>query len=195
MHNDLQNWVQEIGARDEFEDKEWNGIVTPLGALSERITVDFGWRAEGLVVLAWALGRADLPPYDEQADGPTVGDTIGFLDDSAAGLLLLSPRLRSFADLEWIANLTLAVHWRLRNYTLEPEAIDFRQLAANCTWATFPIDDLTLIEGDLSLRGKPIHHAGGDLIEECSSIIRERQQAANWLIGEQAIYSEVACDT
>jgi hypothetical protein len=194
MHDDLQKWVVDIGVRDEFEDCEWNSVVAPLGSLDRRTHLNLSWRTEGLVVLAWSLGRADLPPYDEEADGPSVGDTIGFLDDSARDLLL-SPRLRPAADLEWIANLTVAVHWRLRKLSLDPKAMDFCAFAHSVEWAEFPVDDLKFLDRDLALRGTPIAQASRTVIDCCSSIIRERQQAANWLRGDQELYSEVTCDT
>jgi len=191
----LQEWLAREDLRQEFEATEWEAVACPLGALKERDAIDMSWRSEGLVVLAWALQRAELPPHDRQADGPAVGDAIGFLCEGAARDLIGDPRLRSDDELWWLVELTLAVHWRLREYSLRPEPIDFVDFARKCPWADMPLEDLPIIGGDLAIRGMPISEAPEDLLRECTSIARERQQAANWLVGHEEQYSQVTCDT
>jgi len=195
IYGRLQQWIADEDLRQEFEAHEWEGICCPLGALTRRDRIDMSWRSEGLVVLAWALQRSDLPPHDTQADGPCVGEAIGFLEDGAVGRLIADARERSQEDLRWLEEMTLAVHWRLRQYSLHPEPIDFVDFAQKCQWADMPIADLPMIDRDLALRGKPISQASESLLSECTSIASERQQAANWLAGYEAQYSEVTCDT
>jgi hypothetical protein len=57
------------------------------------------------------------------------------------------------------------------------------------------LDLIPLADGDLEIRGAPIFRAPEAVWREVMSIAIERQQAANWLIGEDEIYSEVTCDT
>jgi hypothetical protein len=95
----------------------------------------------------------------------------------------------------WVADLTLAVRWRLREYSRRPEPIDFVELARRCEWAHMPVEDISLVNGDLAIRGSAISDTPELLLEECMSIARERQQAANWLVGFEEQYSEVTCDT
>ena len=191
----LQEWIVDEDLRQEFEAQEWDGVIAPLGALKRRDRIDMSWRTEGLVVLAWALQRSELPPHDRQADGPSVGDAIGFFEEDAVGKLIADSWQRSEDELGWLVEMTLAVHWRLRQYSLHPEPIDFVDFAEKCQWAEMPIADLPTIDRDLALRGKPICNAPESLLSECTSIARERQQAANWLAGYHEQYSEVTCDT
>ncbi len=191
----LQKWLAEEDLRQEFEAAEWERVASPLGTLKERDRIDMSWRSEGLEVLAWALQRANLPPHDQQADGPAIGDAIGFLGKDAARELMSDARVRSEDEFWWLAELTLAVHWQLRQYSLHPEPIDFVDYAGKCQWAEMPIEDLPIIGRDLAIRGRPISETPEDLVRECTSIARERQQAANWLVGHDEQYSEVRCDT
>jgi hypothetical protein len=191
----LQDWLAHQDLGEESEVAEWKAVACPLGALDERTRIDMSWRSEGLVVLAWALRRAEIPPHDKQADGPAVADTIGFLAEGATSRLISDPRLRSDHELWWLAELTLAVHWRLREYSLHPGPIDFVDYTRNCQWAKMPVESLPMIGADLAIRGKPVSETPEDLLHECASIARERQQAANWLIGQEERYSNVTCDT
>lgn len=180
---------------DEFEPEEWRLASTPLGELPMRERIRMSWRTESAVVLAWALQRYELQPYDQQASGPEVGEAIGFLDDDAAGDLIRAPELRSEDKLHWYANLALMVHWRLREFHRASQPIDFLTLARECRWAHMPIDDVELIEGDLALRRTAVSKLPKREFDECRSIAMERHHAANWLIGTEEVYSQVTCDT
>lgn len=195
LHAQLQDWLMEEGLHQEFETSEWSRVLAPLGALTVRERIDMSWRSEGLVVLAWALQRVELEPYDQSAEGSAVAGAIGFLEPGAVHDLVRQARRRSEDELMWLADLTLAVHWRLREYSLRTEPMNFVDFAQRCQWAQMPIDDLQILNKDLALRGIPISEASDDVLSECTSIIRERQQAANWLIGQEELYSEVTCDT
>ena len=48
---------------------------------------------------------------------------------------------------------------------------------------------------DLDIKGTPIFKSPREDRDYVTSIVRERQQAANWLIGTDPVYSEVSCDT
>lgn len=195
LHAQLQDWLVEEGLQQEFETSEWSRVLAPLGALTVREHIDMSWRSEGLMVLAWALQRVELKPFDQPAEGSAVAGAIGFLEPGAVRELVRQARLRSEDELMWLADLTLAVHWRLREYSLRAEPMNFVDFAQRCQWAQMPVADLQILDGDLALRGTPISGASDDVLGECTSIIRERQQAANWLIGQEELYSEVTCDT
>ena len=89
----------------------------------ERAKVDATWRLEGLGVLAWALGRFELPPYDQLVVPKDLIHSLGFPDVEPARELVASPSLRPPAELEALRKQTLGLHWRLRNYTLRPQAM------------------------------------------------------------------------
>ena len=187
-------WATSVGLVGEFEPAELALPRTPLGQLTERQRVDASWRVEGLAVLGWALQRCELPPYDIQADGPAVGLALGF-NEPRRETVLADPRLRPRDELTSLANHLFSLHWRLRQYSLDGAAIDFADVARRAWFGPLPIDRVRLREGDLELRGVPLFRAPEALWREAMSIARERQQAANWLEGQDPIYSEVTCDT
>jgi hypothetical protein len=187
-------WTETIGIAPEMESDEMKLLRTPLGGLTSRERIDGTWRAEGLAVLGWALGRSELPPYDVGADPLAVADALGFRE-AANETVLADARLRAPEELVALADELLALHWRLRQYSLDGKAIDFKSTAAKAWFGPLPIARLRLAEGDLELRGVPIFRAPEALWREAMSIASERQQAANWLMGQDEIYSEVTTDT
>jgi Domain of unknown function (DUF4272) len=187
-------WVEEVGLTDEIEPNEMDLLRTPLGKLNNRQRIDASWRVEGLAVLAWALGRYELPPYDLCADGPAAGLALGFREEKE-DTVLSAPELRSRDELSSLADQLFSLHWRLRQYSLDGAAMDFVDVARRAWFGPLPLDGLRICEGDLEVRGVPLFRAPQELWLEAMSIARERQQAANWLEGQDAIYSEVTCDT
>jgi hypothetical protein len=145
-------------------------------------------------VLAWALGRYELPAYDVPAAPYEAAETIGFRKP-AIDTVLAAARLRAAAELSSLADDLFALHWRLREYSLVGKAIDFASFAKTAWFGPLPVSHLRLAASDLEIRGAPISRAPESAWREAMSIARERQQAANWLTGQEEIYSEVTCDT
>src|SRR5271170_3075901 len=59
-----KDWLHALGLDEELSDWERKILSTEFGRLQERDRVNASWLAEGLVILAWALGRIDLPDFD-----------------------------------------------------------------------------------------------------------------------------------
>jgi hypothetical protein len=188
------SWVDEVGVADELEPHEVSMLMAPLGSLTPRQLIDATWRTEGLAVLAWALGRYELPPYDIQARAPDVALALGFLE-KREDTVLSKPLLRPALHVAALADSLFSLHWRLRQFSLDQLAVDFADVARRASFGPLPIDSLRLLERDLELRGVPISRAPEELWRTAMSIARERQQAANWLQGQDAVYSEVTADT
>lgn len=187
-------WLAQLHLSDELELEEKQILDTPLGQLSSRQAIRSTWRTEGLVVLAWALNRFDKLPYDELADPKAVSDSLYFLRDEAESLLT-TPQLRAKDELEQYAEQMFALHWRLREFSLNPRKIDFRQVAKETWFGPLEVSELRFIDDDLAVGDTEISKASEEEIWTCVSIASERHQAANWLIGSQEIYSEVDTST
>jgi hypothetical protein len=147
-----------------------------------------------MVVLAWALGRAELPRYDQQCDPADVATKLGFLAERSA-TALAAPSLQAFEDIDELAGTYLAIHWRLREYQRAPGFIDFASYLPQ--WALGPVrpSELDLIDNDLGICGDRIDRAPESSYFPALSIARERHQAFNWLLGFAPVYSEVSTDT
>jgi hypothetical protein len=194
LRQDIICWLDRVGAAAELEPAEADLLAISVGRLDRQATINACWRSEGMVVLAWALQHAALPSVYAICDPADVADAMGFLGDKYK-TPLWSPRLRGSTEIEHCANTYLTLHWRLRQYSLKPGTMDFRAFVAKCTWANLTTDGLELIGDELAIEGVRIEEMDEDSRRQASSIVRERHQALNWLLGFESVYSEVTTDT
>lgn len=189
-------WLETVELDDEIEALERKVLVTPHGELPQQITINACWRMEGLEVLAWALGRSELPALDETSDAMQRIKYAGVLaKPERVAIIFDEAELREAEQIEAQASQQLALHWRLRSFSLKPEAMNFREYAASVDWATFNLEGLPMIDNDLAIGGRPIVDCDKALFSRAMSLAQERHIATNWLIGWDAIYSEVTADT
>jgi hypothetical protein len=181
FHRDTLAWVEAVGVGDELEPDEWEVIQRPSGRLDRRAQTDSTWRLEGLVVLAWALGRFELPPYDRLVHPQELVRSLGFPDADAARRLLAAPSLRPRTELDALRKQLLGLHWRLRDFTLRPQAMDFRAFARDCWFGPLDLTPFRLKDGDLALGDYAIAEAPEDVFEPAYSATMERHLAINWL--------------
>lgn len=181
IHRDLMDWVRDIAIEDEFEPEERAIWQQPLGEVAKQQQIDTTWRLEGLVVLAWALGRFEMPPHDQLVEFNSLWKSLGFLDSPTGRALLANPALRSREEIGAVQNRMFALHWRLRNFYVDPKALDFAKFARTCRFGPLDIAGLPLVDGDLGLRGERIDRASPDAFSTVHSAVQERHRAANWL--------------
>ncbi len=194
LRQNVREWLDRIGVAGELEESEASLISTPLGQLAERDAIQAGWLSEGMVVLAWALGYASLPPVHEPCEPSDIANAMGFLDDRE-NTPLARPRLRSTSEIEQKANTYLTLHWRLVEQDDHPGRMDFVSYVAKCDWAALRIDELEILDGDLAIKGVPIDQVDYAEFRQALSIAQERQRAFDWLLGFDPLYSQVAADT
>jgi hypothetical protein len=194
-YSDLLAWVKDIGITDEFEPHELEVVNRPLGQLEPRQQTNATWRLEGLVVLAWALKRFEIPPHDELVQLNPLWRSLGILKADAARALLAHPELRSREEIGTLRNRLFALHWRLRNYHVAPKAMDFAEFAKTCWFGPLDLAGLPLVDGDLAIRGERIDRADPDACGSAHSTAQERHQAANWLWEGPAEYSSASVAT
>ena len=188
-------WVNDLDIDDEFEPDEWKVLQRPLGKLDQQAQINATWRLEGLGVLAWSLGRFEIPPHDQLVSLKPLWRSLGSLDADAAKSLLAKPKLRSRQEIAALRNRLFAIHWRLRNYHIRPEVMDFADFARTCWFGPLDLTGLPLIKGDLALQGKRIDKAPTDVFSTAHSASQERHQAANWLWEGPEFYSEASVAT
>jgi hypothetical protein len=194
LHSRLLSWIDSMDLRSEFEPEELEMVETDLGSLDPRAKVNGTWRSEGLVVLAWALGATAIPRHDEMVDPTEVANSIYFLSDDAMNAAK-DLKLRPSEELGVFAEIQYSLHWRIRDFSLRQEAMDFRKFAETAWFGPLRIEGIPLAEDDLAIDGVPIAMASQDRFRQCQSIAMERHQAINWLQGWDEIYSEVDTST
>ena len=190
----LWEWLDRHELWEEAEPGERDLIRTDRAMIPPQAAIDGTWRAEGLAVLAWALGAYDLPAHDVQADPQHVTDAVGLFADPLPAAMT-SPALRAEGELQWQGDRLLGVHWRLRDFSLRPVAMDFTAFAASCWFGSFDLTGIATLEQDLAIEGRPISKADPDAVRRATSIALERHQAINWLRGYGRVYSQVDTST
>jgi uncharacterized protein DUF4272 len=193
-HRALCHWLDDLGVAREIELDENALIRAPIGSLEQQEVIDAVWRGEAVVVLAWSLGCAGLPRYDEMCHSQHVAKLLGFLRKRST-TALARPSLRPPADIAHWANTYLTLHWRLKQFSISQDRIPFADYVAWATWGPLTVAELDLLDGDLTVQGERIDRISRDQYDRATSIARERHKAFNWLLGFDRIYSLVRTST
>lgn len=185
-------WWEPLGLQGELEPNEAEVLSAQFGTLPRQTAVNAGWRSEALVVLAWALGRAEIPPHDQQADPSVIASSLGFLVHDT---VLAAPTLRAPHELEQYRDIAFTVHWRLRDFSLRPSAMDFARFCETAWFGPLSLDGVKLVEGDLSVNGQAIARGEQSAVARAMSIAQERHQAINWIVDARLPLSEADTST
>jgi hypothetical protein len=188
----IASWWDGLGLAGELEPHEAELLRAAFGTAPHQRRVDASWRSEALAVLSWALGRSALPPHDEQVDPAAL---LGALGVNQARTVLEGPELRPRAELEAYAASAFTVHWRLREFSLRAEPLDFRKFCETAWFGPLSLEGVTLVDGDLAVRGRAISSASWEEVRATMSIARERHAAANWLLDASLPLSETDTST
>ncbi len=188
-------WLYALGLDNELSDWERRVISTDFGHLPERDRINASWLSEGLVILAWALGYAELPVFDIQCDPYETAKALGFLLPESE-TVLAKPSLRSTGELKEYNEFIFNVHWRIRDFSLNRRPYDFESLAKKAWGDPVLRHGLKLSEKDIQIEGQPLFKAPENIWRGLGSITQERHRASNWLIGYASEdFYEVTTDT
>lgn len=190
----IRSWLTYVGASAEAESQEHALLQSPAGTLSSQQGGEATWRSEGLVVLAWALGLCELPVYDVLVDPKEIADAVGYLRDDAKAAMA-NATLRPVEEIQQCAAELFSLHWRLRDFSLKSEAMDFQAFARESWFGPLNVTSLRFIDNDLAIGEAPIVEADEGDFGLCLEATIERHQAINWLMGQHELYSEVTGDT
>lgn len=183
-----QALVQELrdaAAWDTAEPWERQALECPVGTLDEKLQWKLPWQTEGAIVLAWSLQIAELPAYDQQVQED---DLLAARDRLMAGGML--PGVRTKSEIDQLAFQMLAIHWRLRQFYLERQAMDFAEYAPRAWCGPMDLSLARLIGGDLAVGGVPLAAASEESWLSAIGIMEERRKAVHWLLGHNPVYSE-----
>ena len=190
----VRDWFTTLDINSELEPFERELIDQPLGTLSPQVRVNLAWACEGMAVLAWALSRLAMPPYDQSIVAADVAESIGFLK-SRPETVLESPSLQSVEHILEAREQLFAINWRLTEYRLQSRPIEFPTVAQNAWFGPMSLGACRIVDGDLAIGDVRIDKADPARLREAVSIATERHRAANWLVGESQVYSEIDTST
>jgi hypothetical protein len=188
----LLEWLQDSRLNAALEPTEREFLRCRLGRADPEQAAAGTWRMEGAAVLAWALEHFDLPPYDQGVDFNDLARALGVMNEEATDELLRAAALRPSDHIDKYARQITVVSWRLRQFGLQPERMDFvgylrEHPKFNQQW----LEPLRIIDGDLAIGKRSIARAKPNDVGDCTSIVLERHIAAYWLQGDAVLYSEV----
>lgn len=195
LRHAIVDWVRSLGIDDELEPEEWKALQRPIGSLERQSLVNAMWRVEGLAVLAWAVNLHTLPCHETIIEPPELYEAIGVPQAEKTQTILDAVKLRPIADLQDMRKHLTAAHWRLREYSITPKAMDFVAFSKDCWLGSFDVSRFRIIDGDMAIGDVPIHDADPKEIARVNSIAMERHQAINWLCGASRLYSQTDTST
>ena len=195
LHDRVLEWLTRLGLWADMEPFETELLRAPLGTLKDQEVVRATWYVEGLVILAWALQECEFPFHDLKVDPYAVTDSVWFLSEDADAFLQ-NATLQGGAKLAACRELLYAVHVRLRDWLRHRKPKDFTGWIESNWLDELGVDAAPLVAGgDLAIDSLPISTAESDRVQECSSILFERQRAILWLLGDYPSYSQTPVDT
>ncbi|HEX7653849.1 MAG TPA: DUF4272 domain-containing protein, partial [Verrucomicrobiae bacterium] len=127
VHKQIRPWLKAVNAEADLEPWEAKLLDKPLGKLEPAEHVKSSWCGEGVVLLAWALQLFPLPPHDKTTSGQEIARRMHFLQPDALKLVAMA-NLRSQAELKEMKSKVLTIHWRLREFNLRSQPINFPEV-------------------------------------------------------------------
>jgi hypothetical protein len=189
------DWLRAIGLEEDLSDWERQVLASPFGSLADRDRINASWLSEAVTILAWSLGKSDLPGFEEQCDPAATANSLGFLQPTDS-TVIRQPRLRPAEELQEYNEFIYHLHWRLRDFSLSGRGYDFESLARKAWGEPVLRHGLIIQEKDLCVGGVPISRSKESAWRTLTSITQERHRASNWLIGYVSEdFYEVPTDT
>ena len=183
----VQNFVREVGLEDAFEPAELRMLQAPFGSFSDFELVETRWLVEGISVLAWALGKVDLPPFSTKCSAAPASIALGMFRLGTKERLG-EASLRKVCEIESLALTYLALHWRIGWQIDSPGKMDFAAQLKAPDHPHLLVDGLELHDGDLTIDGKELGQVAPERFGEVFAIVRQRFNAFKWLQGRAARY-------
>jgi hypothetical protein len=180
--------TQETGIYSTYEPAELRLLNAPWGSLPRRERVALGWAVEGIAVMAWALGKADLPCFDTRCEGAPVGSSLGLFQHAPG--ILRDATLRDPLEIQARALTYEILSWRLERFLDDRQRIDFASRLKDSAIYHSIAGGFTLLEdGDLAVDGAPLIEISDERLFEVCTIVRERHKAFRWLLGYEKNYA------
>lgn len=191
MADRILAFTREAGIYETYEPAEIRLLQAPFGSLPRPERVALSWAVEGVAVMAWALGKAPLPPFDIRTQGAPIGCALGLFEHGSPEFLQ-EAKLRSPAEIQMCALSYTVLSWRLAQYIENRARLDFAARLKEPDGPHMIVDGINLQDGDLAIDGMPIDQVDEDRLVEVCSIVRERHKAFRWLLGYEKSYAAVA---
>jgi hypothetical protein len=189
MSDNVLAFVEGVGLSQDLLPHQMRMLNAKFGTLSESVCVETSWLSEGMVVLAWSIGLAELPDFRTKPHPGPTAIRLGMFQPGTKARLEQAV-LRDANEIEAKALTYLVLNWRIGNFILNPQ--DRMDLAAKLKDPRSPhllVDEVELLDGDMAIDGLPLAGVPHDRAGEVFQIVRERFNAFKWLQGYSSQYS------
>lgn len=190
----LADWFWSLNVGHELEEYERHVLDQPLGAIGAEPAAQISQSLESVSVLAWALQLVELPAHDQFVQAKRLADVLGLFREDTR-FVIDSAELRCEAVLRAAADRIMAVHWRLREFELNPHPVDFAAMCRDSWFGALDADALPLINNDLAIGTESISRADPSLRQRIKLATQHRHRAINWLCGHHRLFSHVDTST
>jgi len=180
----------ETGIYQTYEPAEQQLLQAPWGTLPRRERVALSWAVEGVGVMAWALGKAELPPFDTRCEAAPVGSALGLFEHESPAVVRAAT-LRDRSEIQMRALTYEILSWRLEYFVETRHHIDFASRLNTPNRLHAIIEGFKLIDNDLAVDGAPLVEISAERLTEVSTIVSERNKAFRWLLGYEKNYAAV----
>lgn len=190
----LADWFWTLNVGHELEEHERHILDQPLGAIGHDAAMTISQQLEAVVVLAWALELVELPEPDQLVQAKRLADVLGLFREDTR-YVIDSAELRHDHELRTAADRIMAVHWRLREFAVNPRAVDFQRMCDESWFGPIDPGSIPLLKGDLAIGGIPLVSTDPAIVKRVFASIQHRHRAINWLCGHHAVFSQVDIST
>jgi hypothetical protein len=189
MAEKILTFVNGVGITDEFLPGETRLLNAPFGTLTDFERVETSWLVEGMLVLAWAIGKAELPKFGTKCNAASVSIGLGMFRPGTKERLTQAV-LRDPGEIEAAALSYLALNWRIGKFIADPrEKLDFVASLKDPNSPHLVVDGVELVDGDMAIDGLPLPKVKRDRFGEVFTIVRQRFNAFKWLQGYATQYA------
>lgn len=192
MSEKILFFVNGVGLTSDLLPHEMRLLKAPFGSLNETECAATSWLSEGMVLLAWAIGHAELPDFRTKCHPGPAAINLGMFRPGTKDRLAQAT-LRDPMEIEMKALTYLALNWRIGHFLLNPaEKIDFAARLKDPQSPHLLVDEVELLDGDMAIDGVPLVEVPHQRAGEVAFIVRERFNALQWLQGYAEHYSTEA---
>lgn len=195
--DEVATWIQDV-AYDELTPREIGLVGKSVEPWTERELIDGSWSFQAAGCICWALGLCEWKPITESFDAEDVSvQLLGTPLDEILGAA--SPRTRT--EIELMNSVTCAWLWRCRQEDsfAGKGLFEKRAVRKHVTEFLVELGKSGLFDppaaGDFNVNGSPYRKLEESEKNQIRSRATERLRALNWLIGQEAEYEQVTCDT
>lgn len=183
MAEKIMFFIDGVGLASALLPHEMRLLKAPFGTLSEEECAATSWLSEGMMVLAWAIGMAELPKPGEKCHPGPASIRLGMFQ-AGTGERLAQANLRDPMEIETKSLTYLALNWRIGRFVANPaEKVNFAARLKDPESPHLLVDEVELVDGDMAIDGLPLSQVPHERAGEVFFIVRERFNAFKWLQG------------